>query len=115
MERVLSCCTTHEIYRSYEHLRDSCEGFSLQAMTLNFGVHLYMVSSRYTEAHALLNELLKLILKHDKDEHLAVYLRLRIIALCNQNETQRALGYLKKLVKVAWLFHLTDLELWCYH
>ena len=107
--RVLSCCTTSEIFRSYEQLKDSCEGFSLQAMVLNFGVHLYMVSSRYAESHVLLTELLRLILKGDKDEYLALYLRLKISALCNQSEGIRALAYLKKLVKIAWLFRLTDI------
>jgi hypothetical protein len=77
-------------------------------MVICFGVHLNMVFSDYQKAFRLLEDMLSLILYESKDEYLTVYLRIKIIALCNHGDTNKALGYLKKLVKISWMYRLID-------
>lgn len=62
---VLTCCTGGDIFHWFQIFKASCRGFTSKAMALHFGSHLYMVSSRYAQAHDLLDELLRLVLKEE--------------------------------------------------
>lgn len=84
-------------------------------MVLLFGVQLYMVFSNYAAAAGLLHELLMNVLEVDRDEYLVVFLRAKVVSLSNINLNTEAIAYLKKLLRLAWLFELEDIEMWCYH